>query len=454
MGKRKAAAQVVETAPVAKVVRKTSKNVPTSQNTAPARNAGAKARFVPVKLALPEAWTVPGNLLVCGQGDVGQLGLGEDVPEKTRPALVAEVKDVVDVQAGGMHSLCLTKAGEVFTFGCNDEGALGRDTSEEGSEYLPGQVHLPKKVLRVSCGDSHSACLLEDGRVFAWGSFRDSHGNMGLTLEGNKREPIQLLKEHKCVSIASGADHLVILTDHGLVYTVGCAEQGQLGRVSVRSAGGESRRGKNPLLKPEMVPLRFKVDRTWATTYSTFVRENGTQHIHAFGLNNYNQMNLNKTCGPLFMSKLTRFDEVSALAGGSHHTIIIKSDRKCYAIGRKDYGRLGLGKLDTDVEDLTIIPALQDKKIAQISCGDCTSFAITEDGEVYAWGIGSNSALGTGSEDDAEEPTLLTGAQVKGKQVLRVAGGAQHTLFIVKPEAATQTNGDEKNKAPKTNGNA
>lgn len=58
-----------------------------------------------------------GNVLVCGQNDVGQLGFSDDVPEKTRPALLPAVKDVVDIKAGGMHSLCLTSNGEIFSFG-------------------------------------------------------------------------------------------------------------------------------------------------------------------------------------------------------------------------------------------------------------------------------------------------------------------------------------------------
>lgn len=60
----------------------------------------------------------------------------------------------------------------MFSFGCNDEGALGRDTSEEGSETEPGPVSLPGVIVQITAGDSHSAALLEDGRVFAWGSFR------------------------------------------------------------------------------------------------------------------------------------------------------------------------------------------------------------------------------------------------------------------------------------------
>ena len=48
-----------------------------------------------------------------GQGDVGQLGLGEDVLEKNRPAAVNGIKDLVDVYAGGMHTVCLTANGEL-----------------------------------------------------------------------------------------------------------------------------------------------------------------------------------------------------------------------------------------------------------------------------------------------------------------------------------------------------
>lgn len=61
---------------------------------------------------------------------------------------------------------------QVYSFGCNDEGALGRDTSAEGSETVPGKVELQEKVVQVSAGDSHTAALTEDGRVFLWGSFR------------------------------------------------------------------------------------------------------------------------------------------------------------------------------------------------------------------------------------------------------------------------------------------
>lgn len=50
-------------------------------------------------------------VLATGQGDVGQLGLGPDILEKSRPTLVEQVKDVAEVLAGGMHTVCLTSTG-------------------------------------------------------------------------------------------------------------------------------------------------------------------------------------------------------------------------------------------------------------------------------------------------------------------------------------------------------
>ena len=76
-----------------------------------------------------------GSLFSLGQGDTGQLGLGEDIMERKKPSLVRGVEGkVVAVAAGGMHTVCLTSNGAVWSFGCNDEGALGRhiDEDEEG----------------------------------------------------------------------------------------------------------------------------------------------------------------------------------------------------------------------------------------------------------------------------------------------------------------------------------
>ena len=46
------------------------------------------------------------------------------------------LRQVVQVAAGGMHSVALTARGEVLTTGVNDEGALGRCTGVTAEEHI------------------------------------------------------------------------------------------------------------------------------------------------------------------------------------------------------------------------------------------------------------------------------------------------------------------------------
>lgn len=117
---------------------------------------------------------------------------------------------------------------------------------------------------------------------------------MGLTLKGNERLPIEILPNIKIAKIASGADHLVLLSENGRIYTCGCGEQGQLGRVAARTASRNTRQGMGPLLTPGLV--EFKVRKKlefvdiWAGTYCTFAKEHKKGDIYVFGLNNYYQI--------------------------------------------------------------------------------------------------------------------------------------------------------------------
>ncbi|KAK5640322.1 hypothetical protein RI129_011133 [Pyrocoelia pectoralis] len=408
----------------------------------------SKKTKVVIEHAVPSGLIKSGVVLVTGAGDVGQLGLGSDILEKSRFALVNLEHEIVDVCAGGMHTMCLTKMGRVLTFGCNDEGALGRVTTDrEDAEFTPGEVELPEEVVQISAGDSHSAALLKDGRVFIWGTFRDLHGNLGLTPNGNEKFPYEIMHDHVVVKIASGADHFVSLTSHGDVYTCGCAEQGQLGRTSERGSSRTARSGAGvdqigKLLHPSIITLKptlkLRFDDIWAGTYTTFAKVARRNDIFVFGLNNYIQLGL-PSAKPQFSVKLSKdfsSRKWKLISGGQHHTIALDEDGVTYAIGRKEYGRLGLGNECNDSEELTVIPALKDKKVINVCCGSATSFAVTEQGELYAWGMGG--PLGTGEDEDCFVPTLIKSKQLIDRQIFKVSGGGQHTVIL-----ATTTNNNK-----------
>lgn len=64
-----------------------------------------------------------------------------------------------------------------------------------------------------------------------------------MTLRGNEKLPFEIMEENHVIKIASGADHIVFLTINGDVYTCGCPEQGQLGRITERGSSRNARSG-------------------------------------------------------------------------------------------------------------------------------------------------------------------------------------------------------------------
>jgi regulator of chromosome condensation len=142
------------------------------------------------------------DVFVFGNGEGGELGLGVVIKDKLDPTIAPyptrnEILDagtvgVVQVAAGGMHSVALTRDGDVFTWGVNDMKALGRDTQweepPEGNpddvadlnplESTPSAIPLdsfgaePLRITGVTACDSASFALTDDGRVYGWGSFR------------------------------------------------------------------------------------------------------------------------------------------------------------------------------------------------------------------------------------------------------------------------------------------
>lgn len=83
-----------------------------------------------------------GHVLTLGQGDVGQLGLGEDILERKKPAIVKGLDDleIVQVECGGMHTVALTNKGKVIT------AKLVIQTHEFHYFYFTGKVHSDKPL--------------------------------------------------------------------------------------------------------------------------------------------------------------------------------------------------------------------------------------------------------------------------------------------------------------------
>jgi len=333
----------------------------------------------------------------------------------------------------------------VYTWGCNDEGGLGRVTSStDGDEFVAGLVKEMEgvNVVMVCAGDSHTMALSDNGIVYGWGTYRDGSGQVGLQADGSKHEPIVILalQSDPVIKIASGNDHTAALTKSGNIYTWGCAEQGQLGRIMGCFTSRGGRRGLQYILNPKQVRARrgLKFKDVFCGSYSTFaLAQDGA--VFAWGLNNYGQLgtgDVEKQYGPVKIESLTSLlsDECVRISSGQHHTIVLDAAGKVYAMGRAEYGRLGLGEDAKETSLPVLVTALESNPIQEIACGEAVSFAVSRNGDLYSWGFGSCLQLGTAEDEDEFLPTKMEGKNLQSElhEVLGISAGGQHTVLLVK----------------------
>ena len=410
-----------------------------------------------------------GRCFVFGTGDGGQLGLGDDVIELLRPRLLDTVVPaglpVLKVACGGMHTLAIVQGGLVYSWGVNDEGVLGRRANKEDpeAESKPAPVNLGSKAaVDLSTGDSHAAVVTADGAIMGWGTFRTSSGLYAFTPEGEQicRNPqtryVPDSDAGRATAVASGTDHVLVLTKAGDVYSFGCGEKGRLGRLVEKDADNINKRdveAKTKLLKPAKVPnLPSGVTSVVAGSYHCFAiaasMDGSRSEVFGWGLNSYGQLGIPYDFNMPASSQLVYFpkrvDELCgrkfiAGDGGENHTVMLSASGDVYSCGRSAYGRLGLPSIDPSSDEphpaLGHVTGVTDA--VAVVAGGSTSGAVTGSGEAYVWGYGDLGQLGRG-QDQSDAMTAVPLAKTKkmeGDKISALSFGGQHAALVCLPSA-------------------
>ena len=206
------------------------------------------------------------SLFIFGSGECDQLGLGDDGPPETKRAKpipsFAPPMRISSIACGGMHTIALSTEGLVYSWGCNDEKALGRT----GQENVPQLVEVPTRSTGVSAGDSHSiAYNTQINLVFMWGSYRNSlTGQMHDPYTEPKRIGTVEFGRRALKKVVSGAHHTLVLADDRL-FAWGDPESGKIGR-DIRT-----RRRNESSLNIEGLMEKGVVD-VFAGAYTSFLR--------------------------------------------------------------------------------------------------------------------------------------------------------------------------------------
>lgn len=103
--------------------------------------------------------------------------------------------------------------------------------SERVAPLVPSKVNIPSSspVVQISCGLHHTIVLTSAGEIFTFGS--NQYGQLGTGELQAVSTPVQVKIPGVGSQVAAGSNHSVVLTTKGLVFTFGNFQKGQLGRL-------------------------------------------------------------------------------------------------------------------------------------------------------------------------------------------------------------------------------
>lgn len=162
-----------------------------------------------------------GKLYSWGHNDHAQLGRGEtDSLFEPSPCLIPLPNKIKDVVCGSHHTLALNDIGEIFAWGCNVSGQIGRDPATL-TRILP-IMHNDQYYEYIYCSPEASFAISELHELFCWGS--NANGELGLGHREPVIEPTPNLKFNGMEGIKKivrGHSNILCLLHGGSLYDLG-----------------------------------------------------------------------------------------------------------------------------------------------------------------------------------------------------------------------------------------
>ncbi|WP_339351045.1 RCC1 domain-containing protein, partial [Bifidobacterium indicum] len=377
-----------------------------------------------------------GNLYTWGSNSYGQLGRTTNTtyPNPT-PGLVDKPAGApagftwTQAITGSSHSMAIGSDGNLYTWGSNSYGQLGRTTNTTYPNPTPGLVDKPAGAptgftwTQAIAGGFYSMAFGSDGNLYTWGS--NSYGRLGrFTNSGTDPTPGPVDKPTGAptgftwTQASAGLFHSMAFGSDGNLYTWGSNNHGELGRFT----SSNTNPAPGPVDKPAGAPTGF----TWTQAtagYSHSMAFGSDGNLYTWGNNmggqlgrttNSGTFNPNPTPGPVDKpaGAPTGFTWTQAITG-SQHSMAFGSDGNLYTWGNNRYGQLGRNTNTIGTDNPNPTPGMVSKPAGaptgftwtQATAGIFHSMAFGSDGNLYTWGWNLYGQLGRTTNTTTNNPT-------------------------------------------------
>lgn len=208
-----------------------------------------------------------------------------------QPTRIHCTEEIESVSCGQYHTMVLTRYGFVYSCGKNDRKQLGPLTRERAMEhdlsllgFLSGDEYRANDtVTHLACGASHSALITRDGQLYTFGENERGQLGRGTRTFSEQKRRIRIAidedisievdgeeKEKKAVilvsSVSCGARHTMVLMSDRSLYT--CGDNKGYGQLGI----GETNESQNELIR---VDIRNVIAVSCGDTHSLILTDNG-----------------------------------------------------------------------------------------------------------------------------------------------------------------------------------
>jgi alpha-tubulin suppressor-like RCC1 family protein len=373
-------------------------------------------------------------------------------PESLEPAPIQVTATAERIDASRRSSVGLTADNKVWTWGTSEFGLLGNGTQRAGFPYeadattpIPVSALDGQDLIAVAAGADHNLALGSDGRVWAWGRNLDGQiGDPDAPAEGSNVVLLPVLvlgpqgqgNLQDIVAIAAGEKHSLALDSAGRVYGWGRNDHSQ--------AGGAAGASKLVPVEVDLSVLPAGVtikDLAAGDVHTLALASNGT--VWAWGQNTRGQIGVGEPIFETYAAPVQVLLDggrgilagIVAIAAAGHHSLALAADGTVWAWGQNDDGRLGDGTTTRRpaavAVDLSPLPA--GVKVTAIAAGQVNSYAVAEDGSLWAWGGDVEGQLGNGPPAGSSSVPV----QVAGLSDVVEAGGGITGCFGAQCSAGT-----------------